>query len=72
MNLQILSRYFVRPAKQKSDIFFLVLAAMVGAGAGLLMTEKISIAVGIPFFFFTTLILHFTWRSPVSNRTDAS
>lgn len=38
--MQTLLRYFVRPAKQKSDILSLTFAVLVGGGAGLLMTEK--------------------------------
>lgn len=71
MKTEPLLRYFVRPAKRKSDIFFLILAALVGGASGLLMTEKISIAVGIPFFVFTTLVLHFTWRTPLKNGNSA-
>lgn len=69
--MQTLLRYFVRPAKRKSDILFLILAVIVGGGAGLLMTEKISIAVGLPFFLFTTLLLHFTWRTPMKHGANA-
>ena len=69
--MQTLLRYFVRPAKRKSDILFLILAALVGGGAGLLMTEKISFGVGLPFFLFTTLVLHFTWRTPMKTGTNA-
>lgn len=64
MNMQTVLTYFVRPAKRKSDIFFLILAALVGGGTAVLMTVKISLLIGIPFFFFTTLVLHLTWRSP--------
>ncbi len=70
MNMQTVLTYFVRPAKRKSDIFFLALAALVGGGAAVLMTVKISLLVGIPFFFFTMLVLHFTWRSPNPSSAD--
>ncbi|WP_119370414.1 hypothetical protein [Pseudomonas monteilii] len=68
--MQTVLTYFVRPAKRKSDIFFLILAALVGGAAAVLMTMKISLLVGIPFFFFTTLVLHFAWRSPEQGDAD--
>ncbi|MGC5698834.1 hypothetical protein J4P02_01385 [Pseudomonas sp. NFXW11] len=70
MNVQALLRYLVRPSKQRSDLFFLILAAIVGGGAGLLVAEKISADIGIPFFFFSTLFLHFTWRTPMARGVD--
>lgn len=54
--------FFLRPSMRRSDTAWLVVAALVGGGAGLLLGEKISLAVGLPFGLAATAFLHFTWR----------
>lgn len=59
--------FLIRPSRRLSDVWFLCLAFLVGGGAGSVLWMKITMAVGLPFIFFATLVLHLTWRAPISD-----
>lgn len=54
--------FVLRPDMRRSDTVWLVIALIVGGGAGLLLGAKVSPYVGIPFAVVATAFLHFTWR----------
>lgn len=57
-------QFFIRPNNSLSDIFYFVLALIVGVFLGVVMGQKITALVGVGFAAFTTLVLFFMWRSP--------
>lgn len=54
--------FFLRPSMRRSDTAWLLLAALVGGSAGLLLGQKVSFAVGLPFGLVATAFLQVTWR----------
>ena len=61
--MQRLFKFIIRPGNEMADTGFLILALIVGGGAGALLAHKISLVVGFPFALVATLLLHLTWRT---------
>jgi hypothetical protein len=52
-----------RPGQEKADIAFLILATLVGGGAGYVVTG-LAPYIGPAFTVIAILFLFLTWRSP--------
>ncbi|MNG20496.1 hypothetical protein D3C85_1565000 [compost metagenome] len=58
------SSLVIRPDFKGGDTLFLLLSIVVGGAFGCVMGGKISLATGVAFGFFSTMVLYYMWRSP--------
>jgi hypothetical protein len=58
------SSLLIRPEFKGGDTLFFLLSIIVGSAFGCVIGDKISLAVGLAFGFFSTVVLYFMWRRP--------
>lgn len=56
------SSLLIRPDFKGGDTLFLLLSIIVGSAFGCVMGDKISLAAGLAFGFFSTIVLYYMWR----------